>query len=46
MKEMKNIVYLFLLITQTFWAQSAFEKGNTLYQKEIIKMQSLLMKVL
>lgn len=33
MKEMKNIVYLFLLITQAFWAQSAFEKGNTLYQK-------------
>ena len=33
MKEIKNIVYLFLLITQTFWAQSAFEKGNTLYQK-------------
>lgn len=33
MKEIKNIVYLFLFITQTFWAQSAFEKGNALYQK-------------
>lgn len=33
MKEIKNIVYLFLLITQTFWAQSAFEKGNAFYQK-------------
>ncbi|MEO8516548.1 MAG: tetratricopeptide repeat protein, partial [Flavobacterium sp.] len=30
---MKNIVYIFLLFTQTFWAQSAFEKGNDLYQK-------------
>lgn len=34
MKEIKNIVYFFLFITQTFWAQSAFEKGNALYQKE------------
>ncbi|WP_202700552.1 tetratricopeptide repeat protein [Flavobacterium sp. UGB4466] len=30
---MKNIVYLFLLITQIFFAQSSFEKGNALYQK-------------
>ena len=30
---MKNIVYLFLLITQVFFAQSAFDKGNALYQK-------------
>ena len=29
---MKNIVYLFLLITQVFFAQSSFEKGNLLYQ--------------
>ena len=29
---MKNIVYLFLLITQVFFAQSGFEKGNRLYQ--------------
>jgi tetratricopeptide (TPR) repeat protein len=29
---MKNIVYLFLLISQVFFAQS-FEKGNALYQK-------------
>ena len=31
--KMKNILYIFLLITQTFWAQSAFDKGNNLYQK-------------
>lgn len=30
---MKNIVYLFLLISQVFFAQSNFEKGNALYQK-------------
>ncbi len=30
---MKNILYIFLLFTQTFWAQTAFEKGNALYQK-------------
>ncbi|WP_163409975.1 tetratricopeptide repeat protein [Flavobacterium ajazii] len=30
---MKNIVYLFLLITQVFFAQGSFEKGNALYQK-------------
>lgn len=30
---MKNIVYLFLLITQIFFAQSSFEKGNALYRK-------------
>lgn len=30
---MKNIVYLFLLISQVFFAQSSFEKGNALYQK-------------
>ncbi|MCD0470124.1 tetratricopeptide repeat protein [Flavobacterium sp. JAS] len=30
---MKHIVYLFLLITQVFFAQSSFEKGNALYQK-------------
>jgi tetratricopeptide (TPR) repeat protein len=30
---MKNIVYLILLITQIFFAQSSFEKGNVLYQK-------------
>ncbi|MEP6931341.1 MAG: tetratricopeptide repeat protein [Flavobacterium sp.] len=29
---MKNIVYLFLLISQVFFAQSSFEKGNTLYK--------------
>lgn len=31
--QMKNILYIFLLITQTFWAQTAFNKGNNLYQK-------------
>ncbi|WP_428231012.1 tetratricopeptide repeat protein [Flavobacterium sp.] len=30
---MKNIVYLFLLITQVFFAQSSFEKANALYHK-------------
>jgi len=30
---MKNIVFLFLLITQFFWAQNGFEKGNEWYRK-------------
>jgi hypothetical protein len=30
---MKKILYIFLLITQTFWAQTAFDKGNNSYQK-------------
>lgn len=30
---MKKIIYLFLLITQVFWAQEVFEKGNEYYQK-------------
>jgi len=30
---MKNILYLFLLLSQVFFAQGSFEKGNTLYQK-------------
>jgi len=30
---MKNIIYLFLLISQVFFAQNSFEKGNALYQK-------------
>jgi tetratricopeptide (TPR) repeat protein len=29
---MKNILYLFLLISQVFFAQNSFEKGNTLYK--------------
>lgn len=29
---MKNIVYIFLLLTQVFYAQTGFEKGNELYQ--------------
>ena len=29
---MKNILYLLLLTTQTFFAQNGFEKGNALYQ--------------
>lgn len=32
-KEMKKIFYIVLLFTQIFWAQDAFEKGNSLYQK-------------
>ena len=30
---MKKVLYIFLLFTQTFWAQTAFEKGNDFYQK-------------
>lgn len=30
---MKNIIYLILFITEIFFAQNSFEKGNTLYQK-------------
>jgi tetratricopeptide (TPR) repeat protein len=30
---MKNILYILLLSTQIFFAQSGFEKGNALYQK-------------
>jgi len=30
---MKNILYLFLLISQVFFAQNGFEKGNAFYQK-------------
>ncbi|SHI43218.1 tetratricopeptide repeat protein [Flavobacterium terrae] len=33
MKDIKKIVYIFLLFTQVFWAQNDFEKGNSLYQK-------------
>jgi tetratricopeptide (TPR) repeat protein len=32
-RKMKHIVSLFLLITQVFFAQNSFEKGNALYQK-------------
>lgn len=31
---MKKTIYIFLLISQVFWAQTAFEKGNQSYQKE------------
>lgn len=31
---MKRLVYIVLLISQVFYAQSAFEKGNELYKKE------------
>ncbi len=30
---MKNLVYLFILITQIFFAQTGIENGNTLYQQ-------------
>jgi tetratricopeptide (TPR) repeat protein len=30
---MKKLVYIFLLATQIFWAQSGFEKGNAAYRK-------------
>nr|WP_294934200.1 tetratricopeptide repeat protein [uncultured Flavobacterium sp.] len=31
---MKKLFYLFLLVSQAFFAQSAFDKGNELYKKE------------
>lgn len=31
---MKRLIFIFLLTTQVFWAQTGFEKGNALYQKE------------
>lgn len=31
---MKKSIYLLLLVSQVFWAQNAFEKGNQYYQKE------------
>ena len=31
---MKNILYIFLLFTQVFWGQSAFDKGNELYKND------------
>lgn len=31
--KMKNILYIFLLTTQVFFAQNGFENGNNLYQK-------------
>ncbi len=30
---MKNSIYFLLLLTQTFWAQSVFDKGNEHYRK-------------
>ena len=30
---MKKLLFIFLLTTQFFYAQTGFEKGNTLYQK-------------
>ncbi len=32
-KKMKNIIYILLLLTQTLWAQSVFDKGNEHYRK-------------
>lgn len=31
---MKKLLYILLLVTQVFWGQSAFEKGNDSYKKE------------
>jgi len=31
---MKKLAFIFLLITQCFWAQNGFDEGNALYQKE------------
>jgi tetratricopeptide (TPR) repeat protein len=30
---MKNVIYILLLLSQTFWAQSVFDKGNEHYRK-------------
>jgi tetratricopeptide (TPR) repeat protein len=30
---MKKLLFVFLIVSQTFWAQTAFEKANNLYQK-------------
>jgi tetratricopeptide (TPR) repeat protein len=32
-KKMKNLVYIFILITQVFFAQTGIENGNTLYKQ-------------
>jgi tetratricopeptide (TPR) repeat protein len=32
-KKMKNLVYISLLITQVFFAQTGIENGNTLYKQ-------------
>jgi tetratricopeptide (TPR) repeat protein len=34
MKAMKRILVLLLLVSQSFWAQAAFEQGNKFYEKE------------
>jgi tetratricopeptide (TPR) repeat protein len=34
MRKMKKILILFLFISQSFWAQTAFEQGNQFYAKE------------
>ena len=31
---MKKILFIFLLVSQTFWAQTAFNEGNKYYEKE------------
>lgn len=31
---MKKLVFIFLFITQVFWAQTDFDEGNRLYQRE------------
>lgn len=31
---MKNILFLLLFVSQTFWAQTAFDQGNKYYEKE------------
>lgn len=45
---MKKLFYILLIFTQIFWAQEAFEKGNSLYQKgqymEAISMYETILK--
>ena len=39
---MKRLFYIFLLVSQAFFAQSAFEKGNELYKKEQYEQAAVL----
>lgn len=44
---MKNLLYIFLLLCQVSWAQDAFDKGNSLYEKDkfeeaIVQYESVL----
>lgn len=42
---MKKLLFIVLLISQTFWAQTAFEQGNKFYEKKITRLPFQVMKV-